>query len=113
VPLLASLFIGIAGQFATFLATYMAKKTAMGVAASAVLAVIIGSLLVGMRACINALSGILSPASGGLASHFVIGLGMFIPAHAVQFLGCMLATWSACVLYKWQAKGLDWFVKAT
>lgn len=111
-PLLASLMVGIAGQFATFLATYIGKKTAMGMAAALTLSTIIVALLVGMRACLSGIAGATGAVGGALGHRFLMGLGMFIPPHAGQVIGCILATWSACVLYKWQAKGLDLFVKS-
>lgn len=114
-PLFAALFVGIAGQFATFLATFIAKKTAMGLAAVATLGVILVSLYVGMRGCINGLASILASlgGSGAIGQRFAQGMGMMIPAHAAQILACILATWSACVLYRWQLRGLDLFTKAS
>lgn len=105
-PILAGLLVTLFSGLASFLASFMSKKVAIGLAAATTL----GGLYAG---AVTAMNAIVAPLLGSL---FSTAYGQFIglatPPMAGTCLGIVAGTWAACTLYAWQKKALDIFVKA-
>lgn len=100
--LLITLFVGLA----TFLAQWLSKKLALGLAAVATFGIITTALFVLLRSTLSTLSS--SSSIGGVAAHF---FGAAIPPVAPMCISAYTTVWVGCTLYRWQVKALDVFLK--
>jgi len=105
-PILAGLLVSLFSGLTTFLATYLSKKVAIGLAAAATLGSLYGALVVFMNAAVAPILGSLFSTSYG---QFI---GLAFPPMAGTCLGIVATTWAACTLYAWQKKALEVFVAA-
>lgn len=105
-PLLGALLVSLFSGLGSFLASFLSKKAAFGVAAAATLGTLYGAMVVFMN---NAVAPILSSLFNTQYGQFI---GLAVPPLAGTCLGIIASTWAACTLYSWQKKALDVFVKA-
>jgi hypothetical protein len=105
-PLLGGLLVSLFSGLATFLASYLSKKVAIGLAAAATLGGLYGAMVVLMN---NAVSPLLSALFSTSYGQFI---GLAFPPMAGTCLGIVATTWAACTLYAWQKKALEIFVAA-
>lgn len=106
-PLLGGLFVTLLNGLAGFFAHFLGKKVAFGLAAVALFTTLTAGLFALMRATVISLaSG--SQLTGIVGSMFATA----IPPVAPACVSAIITVWTACTLYKWQAKSLDLFVKA-
>lgn len=100
-PFLGYLLIGIFGNLASFLATFVGKKMALGLAAVAALS----TLMVGMYAALSMLlNSIVAqvPNIPGAA----IGIWVAVPDNLPACFSAILATDTTLALFKWSVKNL-------
>ncbi len=101
--LLGALFISLFSGFASFLAAYVSKKVAFGVAGAALIGTCIVALLATMRLVVAPLAAaVFSTQYGAL-------MGMVFPPISTSCLAAYAAVWSACVLYGWQRASIAAF----
>jgi hypothetical protein len=105
-PILAALLVTLFTGLAGFLAQYVTKKMAIGLALVAVLATITVALLLAMRALI---AGIAPTIGSGNIS---IGLSIAIPSNASACITAVIACWTMCTIYTWKKKALTLFAQA-
>jgi hypothetical protein len=104
-PLLAGLLVTLFSGLAQFLVQYLTKKTAVAVAAIAVLSTVTVGMFFALRATFSSLTG-------SLTGNALVGFSMAVPPVAGTCLTAISAIWAACTLFAWQRRALDLFVKA-
>lgn len=105
-PLFATLFAGVMGAFASFLAQFVTRKLAVVTAAVAALAAITGGLLLAFNTLVSPL------AQQMFSTEYGQFLGLAFPPVAGTCLAAIASAWAACALYGWQLKALSISVQA-
>lgn len=100
-PLLSALLVQCFTGLSVWLASYMTKKVAIGLAAALTISTIIGVLLGAMRLAINGI--LIAVPSNGFV---LMGLTMAFPPFASTVVSTVATVWAACVLYGWQKTAL-------
>ena len=106
-PILGGLLVSLFSGLASFLASILSKKLAIGLSAAATLGTLYGGMVVFMNTAVNPVLGALFSTSYG---QFI---GLAFPPMAGTCLGIIATTWAACTLYAWQKKALEVFITAT
>ncbi len=95
------LFAGLFGSLAGFFATWMTKKTALGVAAVAVF----GTLTVGLMAVITAAINIVL-AVAPMPDMVIFGFWYFMPSTLPACVSAIVAADIAAAIYAWNVENL-------
>jgi len=106
-PLLAGLLVNLFVGIAAFVAQFVGKKMAFGIAAVTLFSTLTAALFALMRTTIMSLAD-----AGTLSGIIADMFGFAIPPVAPACVSAIITVWTACTLYKWQSKALDLFIKA-
>lgn len=107
-PLLGGLLTSLFSGLVAWLAQYMTRKVAFGVAAVAAMTALTAGLYVVMRTSLSAMA---MTTSGGPAI-FVQAMQMAVPPIAPACISTYITMWTACTVYVWQRDLLHLIVKA-
>lgn len=104
-PILGALLTSLFGSILTFLAAYLTKKIAFGVAAVAAYSTITLALYAVFRSVLNGLNGYVI----SMPEFWTLMLQISIPPAAPFCFSSYMTVWSACTVYAWQRDALDAF----
>jgi len=107
-PLLGLLFTNLFAGLVAFLATYVTRKVAFGIAAVAAMSALTLGLYVVMRGTLTALDSQVF----NMPAFWVMILGISVPPAAPFCISSYFTMWTACTVYVWQRDLLHLVLKA-
>lgn len=105
--ILANVLVSVVGGIASFLAQFVTKKIAFGLAAVTTLGVITVAVIAAMRTVVQGIAVALNEPL------LLMGLSIGFPPNAPACVAAIATTWAACTLYGWQKSALDLFAKVS
>lgn len=104
-PLLAAFLGSCFTALIQFLVKFVTQKTAVGLAAAALLTTVTVVVFVALRNVLASLSYALPDMAAG-------AFAMTVPSVAPACLTAIATVWTATTLYTWQRRAIDVFVKS-
>lgn len=106
-PLLGTLLTSLFSGLVAWLAQYVTRKVAFGLAAVATFSTLTLALYVTMRVTLSSLLAY----STGAPAMFMTGLQLVMPPAAPFCVSTYVTMWTACTVYTWQRDLLVLFAK--
>lgn len=107
-PILGGLLVNLFSGLVAWVAQFVTRKVAFGLAGVTAFTTITVALYVAFRAVLATLSSV----SFGMPPFWTMVLGIAVPPAASACLGSYMTMWTACTVYVWQRDLLNVVMKA-